>query len=262
MSDLLQPGSLLSVVGILICAATVFGFAGRYWWVFDLCAHFRAQYFVALSFILVLMLFDKRYGTSTAFAFCAAANLGCLLPYHLTSQISKSNAPRVWRVISGNVLSINSNFDLVKRFILENQADVVLLMEVNHQWIEALRELAVLYPYQKFEPCKENFGIAIYSKHPPIACEIIYLGQAGLPSLVGEFDVAGKRLTLLGTHPSPPMSAAMSLLRNDQVEAIATYLAAVPEPKILLGDLNMSPWSHSFKCLLATTGLTDSAKGR
>ncbi|MBI3653777.1 MAG: endonuclease/exonuclease/phosphatase family protein, partial [Acidobacteria bacterium] len=150
----------------------------------------------------------------------------------------------------------------MKQFLVENNADIVLLMEVDGAWIEALEELSPLYPYHKYEPGKEDFGIALYSKQPPLSCEFVYLGQAGVPSAVGVFDLAGKRFTLLGTHLFPPLSEAMANLRSNQVEAIATYLAAVPEPKILLGDLNMSPWSHSFKCLLATTGLTDSAKGR
>ena len=128
--------------------------------------------------------------------------------------------------------------------------------------VEALEELQPLYPYYKFEPCRDNFGIALYSKLPPIACEFVYLGRANLPSTVAEFNVAGKKLTLLGTHLLPPLNSADAQLRNDQVEAIATYLGAVEGPKILMGDLNMTPWSHDFGRLLDAIGLVDSSKGR
>ena len=58
------------------------------------------------------------------------------------------------------------------------------------------------------------------------------------------------------------MSAANTALRNDQLDAVAQYVATVTGPKILMGDLNTSPWSHCFGRLLSRAKLVDSSRGR
>jgi endonuclease/exonuclease/phosphatase (EEP) superfamily protein YafD len=95
-------------------------------------------------------------------------------------------------------------------------------------------------------PREDNFGIALYSKLPFTKCNVVELGQAGVPSIVAEFDIQGQTLTVLGTHALPPIDNAYSWFRNNQIEAVATYLVSVAGPKVLLGDLNMTPWSPYF----------------
>ena len=74
------------------------------------------------------------------------------------------------RFISLNVHTANDQFDLVKQLIRDHDPDVVLLMEVNAEWIEALEELHSVYPYQQVEPREDNFGIALYSKRAFTTC--------------------------------------------------------------------------------------------
>ena len=251
---------LLVAAGAVICAVTLFGFAGRLWWVFDLFSHFRVQYLLSIS-LIILLLVGKRFRASAVFGLFAAINLACILPYYFSPNPEAVNTPRL-RAISFNVNTANEQFDLVKHFIIEQKPDVILLMAVNAAWVKALEEIRELYPYQKSEPREDNFGIALYSRLSFATCEIVYLGRAGVPSIVGEFDVEGERLTIVGTHPLPPISDVYSAFRNDQIEAVSVYLTSVSGPKILMGDLNTSPWSGHFRRLLATAGLRDSSMGR
>jgi endonuclease/exonuclease/phosphatase (EEP) superfamily protein YafD len=265
MSELLRKRvdffGLLMAAGSIICAVTLFGFAGRLWWVFDLFSHFRVQYFLSTSLILILLLIGKRFRASAVFGLIAAINFACILPYYLSPNPATSKTP-VLRAVSINVNTANEQFDAVKDFILEHNPDFILLMEVNADWVKALEEMRPVYPYQKSEPREDNFGIALYSKLSFTRCDVAYLGRAGVPSIVGEFDVEGQKLTLVGTHPLPPISDVYSHFRNDQIEAVSVYLASVPGPKILLGDLNMSPWSYYFGRLLSRARLVDSSIGR
>jgi endonuclease/exonuclease/phosphatase (EEP) superfamily protein YafD len=255
------PG-LLVAAGTMVCVATGCGFAGRLWWVFDLFSHFRLQYFLSISLALVLSLPARRFRASTAFGLCAAINLACLLPYYLPNKPTTSDRSAVLRVISINVHTANEHFDLVKQFLRDHDPDVILLMEVNAAWIKALEEIRPIYPYQQAEPREDNFGMVLCSKLPFTTCATIFLGQAGVPSLVGELDLDGRRLTILGTHPPPPISAEYSAFRNGQLDEVANYLMSVSGPKILVGDLNMSPWSYYFGRLLRRTNLRDSSRGR
>jgi endonuclease/exonuclease/phosphatase (EEP) superfamily protein YafD len=248
--------------GAVVCTATLLGFAGRCWWFFDLFSHFQVQYLLSLSLVILLTLLAKRFRASAVLGLFAAANLACILPYYLSADSPVRNGSAPLRFISLNVHTANDRFDLVKQLIRDHDPDIVLLMEVNAEWIEALEELHSVYPHRQVAPREDNFGIALYSKRPFTKCGILYLGQVGVPSVVGEIEVAGQRLTIVGTHPLPPMSAANTTFRNNQLGAIAQYLATVTGPKILMGDLNTSPWSHCFGRLLRRAQLTDSSQGR
>ena len=257
-----QLTGLLSAAGSIVCASTLLGFAGKFWWVFDLFSHFRVQYFLAISVILVLLLIAGKYRTCAAFGLCAAINLVCILPYYLPADDPAAGDSYTLRAISINVNTANRSYDSVKRFISENNPDFLLLMEVNSDWVNALRPIESLFPYHRYESREDNFGIALYSKLPYSKCEIIYLGDSGVPSVAGEFQIGDQRLTLIGTHPLPPINQEYSRLRNNQVDAIAKYLSSISGPKMLLGDLNMSPWSYHFYRLLDKTALKDSSRGR
>ncbi|MHB0955842.1 MAG: endonuclease/exonuclease/phosphatase family protein [Pirellulaceae bacterium] len=256
-----ERSGLLIVTGLAICAVSLVGMAGRCWWVFDLCSHFRVQYLLVLSLLLILFLRGKHFRTAAVCGFCAAINVGYVLPYYVPPDPTPHRSSTVLRAISINVNTANRQVDLVKQLLHDYEPDVVLLMEVNAAWMTALEEIRPQYPYQKAVPRDDNFGIALYSKLPFTACDTVEWGQAGVPSLVGTVEVAGQRLTIVGTHPLPPINHQYAAFRNGQLEAVAEYLATVTGPKILLGDLNTSPWSYYFGRLLKMTTLRDSSRG-
>ena len=70
--------------GAVVCAATLLGFAGRLWWFFDLFSHFRVQYLLSLSLVVLLTLLGRRFRASGVFGLFVAANLACILPYYLS----------------------------------------------------------------------------------------------------------------------------------------------------------------------------------
>ncbi len=80
--------------------------------------------------------------------------------------------------------------------------------------------------------------------------------------MVAEVETAGGAITELGTHPLPPGSPERLRLRDEQLTALAGFVAGLRKPLILAGDLNVTPWSPRFERLLRETGLTDTARGR
>jgi endonuclease/exonuclease/phosphatase (EEP) superfamily protein YafD len=255
-------GGLCTVAGTAACAATLFGFLGRLWWVWDLCAHFRVQYLLALAVVLVVTLVRRRFVVGGVFGLFAAANLACIAPYYWPVATAIDQPSASLRLISVNVHTANQHFDLVRQLVLDYDPDVVLLMEVDADWVAALQELRARYPYWQVAVREDNFGIALCSKRPFAACRTLYLGAAELPSIAAEIEVEGQSLTLVGTHPLPPTSAAYTAARNEQLASVAQYVAAIPGLKIVMGDLNTTPWSHCFREFIASTKLVDSARGR
>ena len=69
--------------GAVVCAATMLGFAGRFWWVFDLFSHFRVQYLLSLLLVIAFTLLNKRFRISGVLGLFAAVNLAYVLPYYV-----------------------------------------------------------------------------------------------------------------------------------------------------------------------------------
>ena len=252
---------LLSACGFVVAACTFAGLLGRFWWLLDLCSHFQVQYLISMSIICGLLAVARRFKTAAALAACGLVNLAHVLPYYVPAWPSPTHNSTRLRLMSSNVNTANQQYGLLKQLIFDKQPDVVLLTEVSPLWLESIREVEAFYPYRKSDAREDNFGIALYSKIPFKTSEIVYVGGAGVPTVAAVLDVSGNELTLVGTHPLPPINALCSTARNDQIDALASFLTPLPGPKILLGDLNVSPWSYHFEKLVSRTGLADSSLG-
>ena len=107
----------------------------------------------------------------------------------------------------------------------------------------------------------DNFGIALLSRWPLTDTQIVVLGEADVPSIRADVRPPRRHFTILATHPVPPVGAEYSRLRNGQIEDAAAFLKSIPAPVLLVGDLNVSPWSHHFRRLLGAAHLRDSSRG-
>ena len=166
------------------------------------------------------------------------------------------------RLVAVNVHTANPRTDLVLDFLQKIDADVVLLMEVNTHWIQALSPLSNRYPEIIAEPRDDNFGIALLNRIPSTNSAVIDLGPVEVPSIITTLLINGSAVTLLGTHPLPPGSAEYARSRNDQLREIAAKVRESNMPTIVLGDLNTTPWSPYFKELLRSSGLRNTSQGR
>ena len=53
----------------------------------------------------------------------------------------------------------------------------------------------------------------------------------------------------------------MAAARNQQLQSIATLMASLSSPKVLVGDLNITMWANHYKELVAATGLRNTRRG-
>lgn len=254
-------GDKLALFVFLLSLLTLAGFAARWWWRCEQLVHFRGQYFVLLSVLAVaLFVLRKRRWALLATAM-ALVNLAYVAPLYWpvsTPVITQSPAQRL---LCFNVLSRNTEHDIVLAYLREQQADVVVLLEVSDAWATACESLRDLYPHQHHLPRGDNFGISLLSRAPWQDLEVVSLGTAALPSIKATYEDSGRAVTILGTHPLPPGSAEYALLRNEQLQAIATLVRQQPMPVIVVGDLNITSYSPYFQELLQSAKLHDSRQG-
>jgi len=270
---------LLHATGALAALGTVAGFFASHSWLLELACHFRLQYALALAAVAVLARVSPGPNRTDAAAaarparpprwpslVCAAlalSNLAVLLPSFVPpAPRPPAAASKQWRIATVNVHTANPRHDLVEAFLRREVPDVILLIEVDARWLTQLAALTNVWPHTIQAPRDDNFGIALFSRHPLSQARMIGLGEAGLPSIEAEVQIDGQPVWILGTHPLPPSSARNARWRDVQLEHAAAHAASRSGSKLLLGDLNTTPWSPVFRRLLARSGLIDTLRGR
>ncbi len=245
------------IVAILSAVGFLAGLFGRHFWLLDLASHFRFQYLAVFAFGAVVFAINRRW-SATAASGCAAVALGAsLLPY-VPGDVPASPGGLV-KVVSFNVNTANDRYADVLTYLLEQDADIVVLLEVSSEWIEQIAALDSTYPHSFVEPRNDNFGIAIYSKHALLERDLIKLTEHRIESLAVVVRIAGQSLRIVGTHPLPPTSASNAAARDVQLRMLGQPPHAMPT--LLIGDFNLTQFSPIFADLLQVSGLRDTAIG-
>lgn len=258
----IRPWDLAVAAGTILSTATILAFMGGWWWFLDLFSHFRVQYFLGLLVVAVGLSFRRRLKVPAVFGLFAAVNLLTIAPLYFGQEAQPGAVSRSYRALLMNVNSGTGIPEKVARAIRELDPDVVALEEVNDSWLSALSVALRAYPYSKTMPRDDNFGIALFSKYPLVQGEIREVGEAEVPTVIAELEMPDGRLTVIATHPVPPVSRENTRLRNDQLERLSEVARQANSAVLLLGDLNATPWCSEFPRLLAASGLRDSSQGR
>lgn len=258
----IRPWGLLTAAGLVASVATVLGFCGPFWWLFDLFSYFRMQYFLGLSIIALLLLMPRQRKTACVFAVFAVINLGTILPLYLGQPAQARDHQIRLRAMLLNVNTRLGDPDLVAKTLRDFDPDIVVLEEISSRWVNDLVSVTKAYPHSRMQTREDNFGIGILSKLPFAEAEVVYIGDAEVPSIIANVNVGSTSLRVIATHPLPPAGASYSRWRNDQLDKLPEHVSGVTSPLLLLGDLNLSPWNYHFRRLLKRTGLKDSSQGR
>lgn len=266
MKTRISFSGLLIAAGVLGCLVTLTGFAGNFWWVFELTAHFRVQYVLALGAFTMILLWMRQWRWAAICGTFALLNAAVIAPAfwsgeNFTMRTVGDELP-VLRALLANVNVDNRDHERIRRAITEFDPDIVVLLETTPWLLDHLRDLNQRYPYRMAEPRDDPFGIALLSRYSFSSVRVIHLGDAGPPAIVAVIAASGHPFALIGVHPWPPVSARLAQGRNEQLHELATLIRQIPSPLLALGDLNVSPWSPYFARLLADSGLHDSLQGR
>ncbi len=264
----LTKASLLSVRGIvdvlasLLGLATLAGFIGRWWWLPDLCSHFRVQYLVA-SLGLALYFGLRRESLRTGLMMgCTLINL-LVLQNHLISgdPAPMGRNPNRVAIVWWNIQSQSGDPEAFLKWIDEVSPDVIALGEVTPAWEPTLASLSSTYPYQEIHARTDNFGIALLSRHLLFNPTVIPHTRFDLPTIRTEMLLSGKAVTFFATHPVPPLGFQATKARNQQLSDLATQIRTEKNATILIGDLNTTPWNHAFRALCKDSGLVPAQTG-
>lgn len=167
-----------------------------------------------------------------------------------------------FKIISINIFSQNDEFQHLQKYLGTETADVIVLQELTPSWQKNVEFIRKEYPYYKEEVRSNNFGIAIYSKIPFKKVSTKNYIDEMHPSILAEISVDGKSVSILATHPVPPLpNQARFERRNKQYELMKQEIDALPNENIILvGDLNSTIYSPNFK-LVQSDKMKDARSG-
>lgn len=250
---------------VYISIFTVLGFFGDKFFLFDIMSQFSLQYYV-LGFILFvgLLIWDKFIKTPKwALILCVliiVINSFQILPWRRQMKPEMFMSHMDMKISLMNVLTSNNGYNAVLENINKSKPDVIFLEEVNDEWLKNMSELDKIYPYSIKHPRADNFGVALYSKVPFKTSEIKYFGHFEIPLIVCTIEKHNKKLKIIGIHTTPPGKQDYFINRNEMLSELADFVKNDPMPIIIIGDLNTTMYSPSYKKFIKQSKLINARK--
>ena len=229
-------------------------------WPLSLAEHFQLQYLVVAVALAAIALAARRWALADASVIIALLHLIAIAPHLRGEAPAAATGATPVRVLLLNVHTSNTDHVAVRALIERVDPDVVALVEVDRGWLEALAPTLQGYAGRLEEARRDNFGVALYHRRALLEGRIARVG-VDLPSVIARIDTGGVPLTLILTHPLPPVDRDTARANADQLDAIADVARSTAGARVVLGDLNATPWSRPFTRLVARSGLRDSRDG-
>jgi endonuclease/exonuclease/phosphatase (EEP) superfamily protein YafD len=257
---LAERTAVLGLVGVALLSGA--GYLAGLHRLLELTSHFRPQYFAVACLLLLIFAWRRRPVWTVLAAVTAAANVVWLLPHALSEAAADAErtGPTL-RLLLANVQYSNFAHQAFSDLVIEHQPDVIVVEELTPAWKQGIGPLRERYPNGKLFAREGAFGIGVLSRLPLQSAEVVDLGDPDYPAIAARVAVGGRPLLLLAAHPPPPTSDTLFAIRNRQLKELGRRALELNAPTVVLGDLNISPWSPYFSALLHNARLTSARDG-
>jgi len=263
---------ILSAVFILV---SVLPLIPHQHWVFRVWEFGRIQLLILQLLMLTIGMFyiaDKTpfiWGVLCCLIAVAVHNLIILIPYTpLYGRQSEADVVQdshLVSILSINVYQFNEEYDKLIQLVLKVQPDILLTMESNQAWEDALSEIESLYPNQQKVALENTYGIHLYTKLDVESLQVHYFISDDLPSIEACLRTNdGVKFTFFGVHPPPPSPSEedTSRERDGELLALGKRVLDTKTPVIVVGDFNNVAWAESSILFRKTSQLLDPRIGR
>ena len=254
--QVLNPKGLLEAALWLQLLAAPGPLLARWAFVFELMSYARLQLAAGLGLGALLAWALHRRGLALASTVAALVLAQPLAAPMFHVEPAAAPGPTL-RLLQANVKTEARGYAQLAALIDAEAPDVVALEEVDAAWLEALGPQRQRYPHRLEHPRDDNFGIALWSRHPLGETRVVEAGRGATPTLDALLRIEGYTLRVVVTHPSPPFRAQAAARRDEQLLALAAMLRQGARPAVLVGDLNATPNAPIFRDVVEFAGLQD-----
>lgn len=247
------------------------------WWIRG--ADFPRLQILVLGFIafILFLLVDHPWNWLNQLLFIGlmaalAYQLKMVLPYTFiwkkqVKQVKQDqlDPQRQISLVVSNVLTTNTKYHLLIEQIQIHQPDLVLTLETDQNWQNALSVIEADYPYRVPVPLDNLYGMHLYSKLELSETEVKFILSDEIPSIHTTVILrSGQPVQLYCLHPKPPSptEAKDSTLRDAELLIVGDQIKDLDESCIVMGDLNDVAWSRTTRLFQRISGLLDPRVGR
>ncbi|ENX62033.1 MULTISPECIES: endonuclease/exonuclease/phosphatase family protein [Acinetobacter] len=226
-------------------------------------------------FAMLFVLSDWTLSTELLFLGLVAAiayQLKMVLPYtplwrKQVKKVKKTqlNPEQQISLLVANVLTPNHKYHLLLEQIEILKPDLVLTLESNAEWQQALSPIEDDYPFRVAVPLENLYGMHLYSRLPLNDTEVKFILSNEIPSIHTAVTLpSGVQVQLYCLHPKPPSptEAKDSTLRDAELLIVGDQIEDIDQSCIVMGDLNDVAWSRTTRLFQRISGLLDPRVGR
>lgn len=246
-------------LGLLAVAIGCLWLSPRYW-PFEMLSAFWPQYLAAFFALGLAAAFSWR----PALALFALAGVA-LAGVALKSLLAPAPAPPLsthaasFTMMQANLHDENIDHQRFFKFVGSNHPDILALQEVTPHWMRAIRaneNLMTRYPYRLIG----NGGDTTLLSRFPLA----HARREFIPPydsyLSAQVRLENRVVQVFVIHPEHPTSGSSARRQRGVFDALIAKGRQTPNPFLIVGDFNATPWSYQFNRLKSSLSLTDTAQ--
>lgn len=162
-------------------------------------------------------------------------------------QLAETDKNEV-KFLAWNVLMENSDYQSARDLIETESPDVILLMETDQGWVDALEPVLDGYDTVVRHPKDNYYGLIFATRLPVREARVVYLTDDDTPTLFAHMETPdGTQFRYIGLHPRPPLPGTDSDFRDRQMLYAARFARKSTLPIVAMGDFNAAAWSRASR---------------
>lgn len=265
---------IILILSILLLIASVLPFVPNPHWLFRVPDFMRLQILVLQVPVVVFAFLYAgsspwKWGLQVAQLVAMAYHIYLLVRYTAfwkrNPALETAGASTKVKVISCNVYQYNHEYHRLMALVKQEKPDILLTMESNSDWEEAMRELEADLPNTQKVTLENTYGMHLYTKLKVRKLQTHFFVSDDLPSIEAELETEdGHRFVFFGVHPPPPSPTEedTSKERDGDLLSVAKRVRNYNLPVVVTGDFNTVAWSNVSRLFAKTAQLIDARIGR
>jgi len=226
---------LIRTIFVVVSAGSLIALFGEQFWVAELFTHFRLYYLLIQALLLLIFL----HGGHRTFMV-------------MTLLLAVPNA---WVVQYRN-----DEFARVTDYLRERDPDIIVISEFTPAWRSELKFLHESHSHRLADARSDPWGLAVFSRLPFAEAELIDLAQTNSVHARFVVEVGSRPLEVFAVHFFQPTSSIRARNRNLQIEDLTDRLIESKHRRLVVGDMNLTPFSPYFSRLADRSGLQDARR--
>jgi len=258
---------LIRTIFVVVSAGSLIALFGEQFWVAELFTHFRLYYLLIQALLLLIFLHGGHRTFMVMTLLLAVPNAWVVGPYLVPAIGPMIGDVRATAdvdagidIVALNVQYRNDEFARVTDYLRERDPDIIVISEFTPAWRSELKFLHESHSHRLADARSDPWGLAVFSRLPFAEAELIDLAQTNSVHARFVVEVGSRPLEVFAVHFFQPTSSIRARNRNLQIEDLTDRLIESKHRRLVVGDMNLTPFSPYFSRLADRSGLQDARR--